>query len=319
MRLNIYQNIKQFAIKHASKETTFSGFIVFLFGIFTNEFTDVIITIISTLILGGMYAKKYFGKWFIISAIIYCILLLFSAIAKKYYREKLFESKMNRQALMGISEVLRAWSVCLQKCARSIAASNKTKNEIKLALRNANFQSVAFTVCEKLHTNLTKYCESEDVYITIYQKYKIKNKSFCKMIAYSINNEPATFNEEYLIPMSSEGQLGKVPYHSYLFSLNSTNIDVLSTSDAINDKFIIHEKNRSREECLQQYIAIPIAPAKQGVIFLLQIDTCKEKLFGNNKNEVERFIQTAIYPYAQFLHMIYEESRVLEQLQGRIY
>ena len=317
LKISPYQKLRDCVLNIASKNNAFSSFIVFLYDFFIGDFANITITIIGTVVIGSMLACQYFGVGFWFAVIVYIALLLLSMLANKYNREKNLDSKLQRQALYGTSEVLRAWSVCLQKCVKAIIASKKTPDSINTALKQADFQSAAFSVCEKLHNNLTKYCENEDVYITVYQKYQKGNNTYCKMIAYSTQVEPSTFNDEYEVPSSPENQLGKVPYHSYLFSLNATNIAILPDHDSIIDTFVIHDKSKERKDSLQQYIAIPIAPAKQGVLFLLQVDTCKESLFGQEKRQIERFVHSAIYPFSQILHMIYEESRAFEQLQRR--
>ena len=314
--MQIYQKIRSFAKKHASYNNAFSSFLVFLYKVFISEFTHILISIIGTIVIGIMLAIKYFGFWFFITMVIYITLLFLSAISNKYKTERMLETKMLHQSLYGVSQILYSWSICLQKCAKKVANSKKSKSELEIILSETDFQAAAFTVCEKLRNNLTKYCNNDDIYITVYQKYKKGNDVYCKMIAYSTENEPSSFNEEYPIPNYSKDLLGKIPYHSYLFSLNSTNIAILSNHESIKKNFVPHDINKEREDELQQFIALPISPAKKGVLFILQIDTCNKNLFGNDKREIESFVKIALLPYSHFLHMIYEEVETIEGIKG---
>ena len=72
------------------------------------------------------------------------------------------------------------------------------------------------------------------------------------------------------------------------------------------------------EENIQQYICIPITPSNMDVTFLLQLDTCVKDYFGDSIESVNEYIIENIYPFAQFLYMIYEEARTIEQLRMRV-
>lgn len=316
--MKMYKQIRRFALKHSAKDDALSNFLISIYKCLISEFTQVVISILGTIVIGIMLSYQYFDFWFWVVIIIYLLLLCLATIANKYKNEKVLESKMLNQSLFGISQILSTWSICLQKCAKRIANSKKTKDEIDIILENIDFQTSAFAVCQKLHSNLTKYCKSDDIYVTVYQKYKKENEDYCKMIAYSEDDEPSSFNDEYPIPSYSEELLGKIPYHSYLFSLSATNIAILPNSESINKCFVPHKISEEREGEIQQYIALPIAIAKQGVSFILQVDTRKNDLFGNNKEEIEAFSKTALLPYAHFLHMIYEEVRTILQVEGGI-
>ena len=81
----------------------------------------------------------------------------------------------------------------------------------------------------------------------------------------------------------------------------------------------MHKDNKEREEKIQQYICFPISIAKSGVLFLLQVDTCVKGLFGCDNDSVKEFVANYVYPYGQFLHMVYEEQRTIEQLRSIYY
>lgn len=313
----LYNQVKLFARKHTKHDSAISHFISFLYQVFSNELADAIISIIGTVIIGIMTSINYYGLGFYLVIFVYILCVLLMALAKRHQNEKLHNLHMLKQALIGGTYILREWAIELQKSAKTICSLKRRSPEaMKNAVASINFQSAAFVVCENLCDTLCKYCDNDNIYITVYQKYSDSNVTKCKMIAYSGKYEPSTFNETYIIPDDSTGLLGEIEYHTYLFSTNKTDMVTLPDKESIRKCFVLHQKSSEREEVLQQYIAIPIAPAKLGVTFLLQVDTNISELFGKDSESVKNFAKTAIYPFAQFLHMVYEQSRTVEQLIG---
>ena len=230
-------------------------------------------------------------------------------------RKKTKDNKAFQDALYGMSTVLRSWSIKLQKCANQIHKAKKGKNsqqQIEIFLSEIDFQTAAFSVCEKLR-NFLKPDNPDDVYITVYQKYEDSGKKLCRMIAYSSDHEPTSKDDIYEIPLFSPDLFGNIEYHTYLFSSGKKDICVLQNPDDIRAAFSYHTKSEEREKNIKQYIGIPIAPSRQGVVFLLQVDTVIDNYFGDSVEATLEFAKNTIYPYAQFLHMIYEESRTIIQ------
>lgn len=313
----LYSRVKKFALKKAKNESVLFILINLLYRLFIHEIMDAVISILGTVVIGIMIGVKYYGVFFYICIGLYSSFLILVAFAKKYQHEKLIENRTLKQSLSGINGTLRAWSIELQKSARTIYGLKRKKRELlKNSVASINFQSAAFVVCENLKNNLTKYYDNDNIYVTIFQKQKKDSKEFCKMIAYSEEKEPSTYGDSYKIPKYEESLLGKIDYHSYLFAANSTDISALPDPESVEKCFVKHKKSAERENNIQQYIGIPIAPANLGVTFILQIDTNIPYLFGKNKEEIISLVKTAVFPFAQFLHMVYEQSRTIEQLIG---
>ena len=313
--IKVYERIKKYALTK-SKEKSVVTLIIFLgYRIFSNEIIVALISLFEPLVIGIMANLEYYGFFFYLCVIIYIMCVLFGAYAMRFQKEQLQENRMLKQALIGGIGCLRAWATGVQQCAKAIFKLNrKSQATIERIIESIDFQAAAFHVCTNLCNNLCKYYENSNIYITVFQKQETPNGSICKMIAYSGNHEPSTYGQPYNIPDVTEAEQGKVEYHSFLFAMNKTDISVLPNRDSIEKCFINHPKSEERENEIQQYICVPIAPAGLGVTFLLQVDTNIADLFGKDKNSVTSFAETAIYPFAQFLHMVYEQGRLIEQV-----
>lgn len=316
----LYNKLKEWLLAQKNKDSLVSDTIRFLYNLFSNGITEAIITIIGTVLIALLIGIQYFGPFFWIVIGIYVVSVLLMGLARIYQQERLKDVSSLKQSLLCADAILYAWAVRLQKCAKSIYdSSEKTSKSIKRDIREINFQNAAFFVCENLEKHLTKYYEDDNIYVTVYQKYlNDNNEEACKMIAYSGNHEPASYGSPYKIPEYDEELFGKIEYHTYLFSRNNNEISVLCDKYEVEKAFVKHHENQEREEQIQQYIGIPIAISKLGVTFLLQIDTNIPFLFGKDKYTVKKFSKIAIYPFAQFLHMVYEEARTIDQIIGGI-
>lgn len=313
---NVYVTVRKWILAKIQKEDAISSLIKFAYFFFNNEYVQASISLIGTVAIGVMTAFKYFNAVLWITIVVYCGAVLLMAWANRYRKEKMNEARLLKQALIGMDIVLRTWGIKMQKCAQKLKdlSLQADRETIKRILTETDFQAAAFLVCEKLCDSLSKYCENDDVYVTLYQKFKERDELECKMIAYSGDHEPSTYDVVYSIPKNSENLMGKIEYHTYVFAANNKDISTFCNSGEVEAAFVLHEKSKDREEEIQQYICAPIAPAKQGVTFLLQIDTRVPDLFGKDKESVDRFAKIAIYPFAQFLHMMYEQSRTIGQL-----
>ena len=134
------------------------------------------------------------------------------------------------------------------------------------------------------------------------------------MIAHSAKHEVTSYDKKYPILPDHKDQFGEVEYHTYVFAKGIKEVTSFHTKELVQEAFCVHESCEEREKSIQQYICIPISSAGLGVTFLLQVDTNEQNLFGTNKTAVDDFAKNTIYPYAQLLHMIYEQARVIEQL-----
>lgn len=308
--------------KKVSEDTAFSHLIQFTYHIFANTYVQAFISLIGAIGISNFPNR---GLWFWVTIGVYVVATLLIAWANQHIREKIKDTKAFQNSLYGLGAALRTTAVSLQKSARELkqASDNKTHtkqvvaNIVAGADSNISFQTVAFTVCASLRERLSKRAEKDDVYITVFQRFNddpaYANGS-CRMIAYSSEYEVTSYGKKYPIFASGKAEYGKIPYHSYVFSKEIKEVTAFCTHEQVGEAFHLHEGCENREKKIQQYICIPIMPAGLGVTFLLQVDTSEKGFFGTSQLAVEDFAKNTIYPYAQLLHMIYEQSRVIEQL-----
>ena len=250
--INIYEHLKNFVIKHVSNDSAGAYFLKFIYRLLIVEYIDAIITIIGTVLIGIMIGINYFGVFFWVVVVIYMVLIFAVACAKRFLKEKNREHRIFKQALIGVDSTLRTWAIELQKCAKSLYNNkSRTANAIQRSVSSIDFQTAAFIVCEKIWQNLTKYCENENIYVTVFQKQENEDGCICKMIAYSGDHEPSSYGQSYIIPEYSENLLGKIEYHTYLFAVNRNDIAVLPDHKSVLKNFLPHEQSVERENSVQ--------------------------------------------------------------------
>ena len=309
--------IKKFVLFLIQKNRTVSAFIHFLYEFFSNNYIQTAINFAGTTAIALMTAFQHFNVWLYIIIAMYGICLLFIAWAECYKKEQLIEAKNLAQSLRGMNIVLRKWAITHQETTKKIVnlSPRTIKQTLPSTLAEINPQNAAIAVCENLQMHLTKFCESDDIYITVFQKFQSADDKFiCRMIAHSGDHSPSSYDNKYEILKNEDAKVGEIEYHTYIFSKDATDIYVLPNHEDVCKSFKKHNGCEDREEQIQQYIGVPIKIAKQGVTMLLQIDTNKKGLFGKTKEDVLKFAKTAIYPYAQFLHLVYEENKTVQQL-----
>lgn len=295
------------------KNTTIGHLIQFIYRFFANSFVQATTSILGTIIIAVLIGRGSYGWLFSICVILYCIFTILSAWANEHIRDKIRDTKVFQRALYGMATSMRTWAINLQKTAGFLKTTLEKKDiDILKKLDRIDFQSAACLVCETLRDTLSKNEEKDDVYVTVFQK---TSPDKCKMIAYSVNYEVSSYGVEYDIPSQNEEDLfGKIEYHSYVFYSGIKEITTFHTHELVMKAFVIHSNSEEREKNIQQFICIPISPAKLGVTFLLQVDTNVPNFFGDNKKAVDDFAKNIIFPFAQILHMAYEQSRMIEQL-----
>lgn len=314
---NLFEKFKSIIRNKSKDDSTLSYLFKLLYRFFSHSIMQPIISILGTIIIAVLIGIKCFGLLFWISIVVYVVLIFCVALANEHTREKIKDIRHFQNALLGMSSMLRFWAVCLQQGAKKLNVADARKNEIvtNMLMEDIDFQTAAFSVCEKLNLLLTENRLSrDDVYITVFQRYKDGGKDLCKMIAYSKDHEPSSYSTVYNIPEFSGSLLGNVEYHSYVFSSGNTDVTCFSTREQIANIFKIHRNCEQREGKIQQYICIPISPAKLGITFLLQVDTTIPGLWGDDDISVNEFAKNIVYPYAQFLHMMYEQGRVFDRI-----
>ncbi|OUN10858.1 hypothetical protein [Flavonifractor sp. An91] len=301
--------------KKGTEDTVVAYLIQFIYHLFANSYIQAFVSIIGTVVIAVMIGKSYYGKWFCVAVFIYTIATFLIAWANEHIRQKIKDTKVFQGTLYGLSATLRSMAITLQKCAKNLKKAKTSEKATQIVLNSEiDFQAAAFAVCEKLHDTLSRKEEKDDVYVTVFQKKEENNSAYCRMIAYSAKHEVSSYDTKYSIPPKEKAQLGKIEYHTYVFAKGIKEVTSFHTKELVQKAFRVHESRENREKEIQQYICIPISPAGLGVTFLLQVDSNEQGFFGSSKSAVDDFAKNTIYPYAQLLHMIYEQSRVIEQL-----
>lgn len=304
--------------KWAHSDSAVSYLVNFLFRFFSSTVVAGLTTILGTVAIAIMVGKNYYELPFWIVCITYCVFTLCIGWANSYLQHKMKDIKYFQNALRGISQILSAWAITFQTSAKKFSKiENKKDNPaaVKGVLTDMDFQAAAFMVCTELSKFLTGFINSEKIYVTVYQRFKNPdNTEYCRMIAYSQDHEPTGFNKKYPISNNPPAEIGEVEFHSYIFASQKTEPAIFADKESVQKAFMLHEGREERESEICQYIGIPIIPAGLGVTFLLQVDTCVPNFFGENKETTKEFSTNIITPFAQFLHMMYEQGRTVDQI-----
>lgn len=309
-----------FIIKHSKDDSVFSLLIQITYKIFSSPYVSCFISIIGTIVIAIFIGNNCYNYSFFIFVGVYIVSLYLSTWANTYKNNKMNNYNNCKKAILSLDKILRSWGLELRKCAKQLHQLDPSANDnsINSTLSATSFQVGAFFVCSSLSEKLFNEKSRDKVYITIYQKIIRKDKTICRMIAYSGNHEPSSYKEEYEIPKKEKIDDQEIEFHTRIFSNNLTDPIVLLNHEQVMNEFKLHEISSEREENIQQYICIPITPSNMDVTFLLQLDTCVKDYFGDSIESVNEYIIENIYPFAQFLYMIYEEARTIEQLRMRV-
>ena len=292
----------------AKKDTAIGHFICFAYQFFSNPLVTSFVTAIAPLILSIVLAKSKI-ETYITLLVVYYGLVLAIGVAKSHLIQKRKDTAIFQKALANLSSICAAYSRDIVKVASKFQGTRpKSKEDMLNDLRFADFQTAAFYVCNKLAETLRKDVSPGEIYVTVFQR----DSTSCKMIAYSDDNEPTSFNEIYHIPSPTETEGEKEYFHSVIFAKNQKHPAYLENRDEIIKNFLNHKGCEERETRIVQYIGVPIVADTNGVIFLLQLDTAVTGFFGDTKAEMEELYNNTIKPFALWLHMIYEEARFAE-------
>lgn len=301
----------------AHRDSAANHFVQFAFRFFSNEIVSGVATIIGTVVIALMVGMGYYKWGFWVISGVYCLAIICIGWANGYAKQKLQDITHFQTALRGMGSVLRAWAITLQRATVQFKKIDfeKEKRAVDCTIATMDFQSAAFLVCEKLQELLTRLGTLNDIYVTVYQRMKDEcGTDYCKMIAYSQNHEPTGYTRKYTIPPAEEAIFGDIELHSYIFASGETDTIVLPNKEAVQKAFELHLGCEAREQNICQYIGIPIVPGGMGVTFLLQVDTSIPSFFGDSEEGMKEFSNNVINPFAQFLHMIYEQGRTVELL-----
>lgn len=307
-------------IRDTSKRNDALGDLIrFAYKFFSHQWVDIVTSIMGTIIIAFLIGVGEHGVKLIIVGLIYALLLILSTWAKAYKNNMYKKMIKSSESLKTISSIMGSWQFDLYTCAKHIKQNrDKGQEIISSFISELSFQRAAFYVCQSIRDVVSDqyHINNDDIYITVFQRIQSDSSDVCKMIAYSCTQEPTTYGYSYSIPQKDEIKRKKIEFHTKAFVSNNTGITVALNQTEVKKYFIIHPDNKEREEKIQQYICFPISIAKSGVLFLLQVDTSIKGLFGYDDDGVKEFLANYVYPYGQFLHMVYEEQRTIEQLRS---
>ena len=295
MKLN---DINTFVLESSRKKGAIGDLICFAYKFFSHEWVDIMTSIIGTVIIALLIGCGDYSIRLVIACTIYVVLLLLSTWAKAY-KHKTYKNLIDSsESLNSLSNIIDSWQYDLYSCAKKINQNkNKDQEVIATFLSDLSFQRAAFYVCRSIRELVAEQYQIniDNIYITVFQRIQTDSSDVCKMIAYSCTQEPTTYGYSYTIPKKNKSKQKKIEFHTKKFVYNDTNITVALNRKKVEELFVMHQDNLEREEKIQQYICFPIAIAKCGVLFLLQLDTSIEGLFGNDDNNVKHFIANYVY------------------------
>lgn len=321
------QKLKAWVRRNSIDDSALSHLLQFTYRFFSKHLVQAFASFLGTVVIAVMVGVGYYGVFFWVTTVVYAVILFFIAIANDHITGKIKDVKTFQDALFELGDVQRAWADWLQESASAFCQvklspdgkmSEETEKYVELVLKKIDFQAAAEAVCNSLKTFLSIDHHHADVYVTVFQQIELDGQTFCKMIASSERCDSASFGHPYPIPRYTQDMYGTIEYHSYLFALNKNDISVLVNHDEVERAFRFHDKCVEREGEIEQYLGIPISPKGLGVTFLLQVDTAVPGKFGNDRHSMKEFAKNNIYPFAQFLRMVYEEGRTIEQLINRL-
>lgn len=311
----------------AQKDTAFSHFLRFLFHFLRHWLSQVIISIIGTIIIALFIGLQRFNLWFYVSCAIYLALLIGTAICKGYDKSTLVEAQnttrkyseelsisekevaMLNETLMSMTTIMSVESKHIYRVARGIKHKGWSK-KLEDYREQYSFQLEAIAICEEVYKIINKQFGITDHWVTIYQRFEDKGGDYCKMIGYynAGYQEPSSYPNEYKLKIGKK----KVELHTRLLAKSESSIEILVTPEEIKKEFKYHKESESREQKLKQYIGIAETVCHRSATILLQIDTNKENGFGESKDKIIEFVRTYIKPFVVLLVLHYENNRLFE-------
>lgn len=290
-------------------------------------------TIIGTVVIGIMISKQ--DQKLTVACVIYAMFVITNSLVKAYDNRKSRDETKALESKAAENERLEKSNKSLSRCVKGtkkvngitvnqlVKLSKQASGKKRITLRDAReqfgFQKSAFTICGEIYDALSNYLNTEDHYVTVYQRFLESGNHVCKMIAYWNKNieEPISYQYPYIIP-ERVGE-DKIEYHTMIFSKQDISIRVLQDKKSVQNKFKFHEGNAVREKEIEQYVGIPIALSNDKVYILLQVDFNKKDMFGKDEKEMKENAEVFLYPFAKQLHMMYEADRLVEVLYQKWY
>lgn len=285
---------------------------------FTSDIINSIINILLPVVISviGIFYNKKETSLYMMIAIIILIILVFNIIS-------VVIRKSQNKHLKHIDLIYNSYFdhlIINQKVIKNIYRLNKTINThiksrkpIDKAVFNnfADFQTISFIICESIH-NILKRKFGDDINFEVTVFRKLNNKDI-RMVAYA--NKDLTTPSSYGTKFNTKQ---KDIYFIQIFTDKDAKIACLCNKEEVQMSFKMLEGSTKREQEICQYVGVPIKTDRKEIEFLLQVDTSKEKIFGQNKEEIISFTKKIIHPYAVLLHKAYERDLIFNQYYDMI-
>lgn len=290
---------------------------VLLIKVFTSDILNSIVNILLPVII-SIHCVSYDNSlfWWIITLLIGMLILIFNVLSIIVRKNQTRNSK----ELSLIYKCYNEQSVINNKTATKIFKLNKRIEEAikekkplssKFFDNIADFQTIAFTICESIH-NLLKSEFGEEINCEVTLMKKI-DTSTIKMVAYA-NNEnkmPSSYTTYFKIPENGA-------YFIQIFNDRNAAISCLPDKESVHKNFKQLPGSEKREDNICQYVGIPVKTNKNEVELLLQVDVAKEKIFGKKESEMLLFAKNILEPYAILLHKTYERDLIFNQFFDKL-
>lgn len=329
-----YKHLKEFLVK----DTAPAHLVAALIRTLRHWFSQAILSLLGTIIIAVLIGESRYDWLFWAVCILYFLLLVGIAFCKEYdlsiqkdlanenaslkEEKKRIEEKLNKH--MALSQSLSVMHAAAGKDIYRIARQVKYQGWIgKIdAIREVfGFQKMCMQTCREVYRFCKQQHPEYEYYVTLFQRIEVggKNKDKCRMIAFANKDgiEPLSYRDEYQITKGKLKMEMKVPLHTQIFAEDELKNYVISDPEEIKKKFVIHEKNKTREDQIKGYIGIPAKVCNRGVTFLLQIDCNCERGFGEDRGKAEELAEMYFKPYVSYLSMIYEFDRMNEMIDNR--
>ena len=182
----------------------------------------------------------------------------------------------------------------------------------------ANKNTIAFNyiekckfVCELAYTALSKKAPE---YIKNINDFEISfvnfenNKTITKVIACKNfnNSKPTIFNKEF-----KKNKKKGYFFESFIETINIYDV-ILEDKNTIMKGFHFTSKDKMENCKYEQYVAIPIYCSEDNIFGYLQIASFVKNGLGENRDQINDFIETGIRPLTQLLLLAYKIKKLSE-------
>ena len=330
-----YKRLKAFL----QKDTAPAHIVAALIRTLRHWLSQAILTLLGTIVIAVLIGQSRYDGLFWTACVLYVLLLIGIAFCKEYDmsiqkdlasentvlkdEKAIVEDELSRY--MGLAQSLTVMHAAAGKDIYRIARQVKYQGWIikMSSIREVfGFQKMCMQACREVYNFCKQQHPEYEYYVTIFQRIEAdgKIKDRCRMIAFANKDgiEPLSYRDEYPITKVKTKAEAKIPLHTQIFAEDELKNCVITDPEEIKKRFVIHEKNKTREDQIKAYIGIPAKVCNRGVTFLLQVDCNCERGFGKGQSKAEKLAESIIKPYVSYLSMIYEFDRMNEMTDNHL-